>query len=49
MLQLSEGSDGLGSLHMPEMGWRFSYLAVLVVMVLICVVLYRGFRRSGWL
>jgi hypothetical protein len=26
MLQLSEGSDGLGSLHMPEMGWRFSYL-----------------------
>jgi Mg2+ and Co2+ transporter CorA len=38
---------------MPELGWRFSYLAVLVVMVmvmvLICVVLYRGFRRSGWL
>jgi magnesium transporter len=36
---------------MPELGWRLSYLAVLVVMVmvLICVILYRGFRRSGWL
>ena len=30
-------------------GPGFSYLAVLVVMVLICVVLFRGFRCSGWL
>jgi hypothetical protein len=30
-------------------GPGFSYLAVLVVMALICVVLFRGFRRSGWL
>jgi hypothetical protein len=29
--------------------WRFAYPVVLAVMVAICLVLYRGFRRSGWL
>jgi magnesium transporter len=34
---------------MPELDWRFAYPVVLAVMVTICLVLYRGFRRSGWL
>jgi magnesium transporter len=43
---LLAGIYGRNFQHMPELGWRFSYLTVLV---LICMVLYRGFRRSGWL
>jgi magnesium transporter len=29
--------------------WAFGYPLVLVVMALICLALYRAFRRSGWL
>jgi magnesium transporter len=32
-----------------ELEWTFGYPLVLVVMALICMGLYRGFRRSGWL
>jgi magnesium transporter len=35
--------------HLPELDWRFGYPLVLVVMFVICVGLYRAFRRSGWL
>jgi magnesium transporter len=34
---------------MPELSWRFGYPLVLVVMVAICLVLYRAFRHYGWL
>ena len=46
---LLAGVYGMNFRHFPELGWRFSYPVVLVVMALICVLLYRGFRRSGWL
>jgi magnesium transporter len=35
--------------HLPEPGWRFGYPVVLAVMAVICLGLYRAFRRSGWL
>ena len=35
--------------HMPELRWQFGYPAVLVLMAGICLGLYRGFKRSGWL
>jgi magnesium transporter len=35
--------------HMPELRWEFGYPAVLLVMVAICSMLYRYFRRAGWL
>ena len=35
--------------YMLELGWRFGYPLVLVVMVVICLGLYRAFRRYGWL
>jgi magnesium transporter len=35
--------------HLPELGWRFGYPLVLVVMLAISLALYRPFRRSGWL
>jgi magnesium transporter len=40
---------GMNFDHMPELGWTFGYPLVLAVMALICFVLYRYFRRIGWL
>ncbi len=34
---------------MPELHWTFGYPAVLALMGTACVLLYRGFRKSGWL
>ena len=46
---LLAGIYGMNFRHLPELEWAFGYPVVLVVMVLICVGLYRAFRRSGWL
>jgi magnesium transporter len=46
---LLAGIYGMNFRHMPELGWRFAYPVVLVIMVAVCLSLYRGFRRSGWL
>jgi magnesium transporter len=35
--------------HMPELDWTFGYPLVLLGMVAICGLVYRLFRRSGWL
>jgi magnesium transporter len=43
------GIYGMNFKHMPELHWRFGYPAVLAVIVLICLALYRRFRRAGWL
>ena len=40
---------GMNFDHMPELRWRFGYPLVVLVMVLICVYLYRRFKRAGWL
>jgi magnesium transporter len=46
---LLAGIYGMNFRHLPELEWAFGYPLVLVVMALICVGLYRAFRRSGWL
>jgi magnesium transporter len=46
---LLAGIYGMNFRHLPELEWSFGYPVVLVVMALICVGLYRAFRRSGWL
>jgi magnesium transporter len=46
---LITGVYGMNFDNMPELHWYFGYPAVLVVIVLVCLVLYRGFRRNGWL
>jgi magnesium transporter len=46
---LLAGIYGMNFKHLPELEWSFGYPLVLVVMALICLALYRGFRRSGWL
>jgi magnesium transporter len=43
------GIYGMNFRHMPELGWRFGYPLILAVIALACFMLYRGFRRAGWL
>jgi magnesium transporter len=46
---LISGIYGMNFQYMPELGWRFGYPLVLVLMAVTSVVLYRGFKRNGWL
>ncbi|MFJ4789100.1 magnesium and cobalt transport protein CorA [Streptomyces sp. NPDC088794] len=43
------GVYGMNFDHMPELHWRFGYPLVIGVISVSCLVLYRGFRRNGWL
>ena len=40
---------GMNFRYMPELGFRFGYPVVLLVMVASCIVLYVVFKRIGWL
>jgi len=40
---------GMNFDHMPELRWRFGYLIVIVLTAAVCSVLYRRFKRVGWL
>jgi magnesium transporter len=46
---LLAGIFGMNFQYMPGLGWGWGYPAALLLMLAICVVLYRAFRRSGWL
>ena len=43
------GIYGMNFEFMPELHWRFGYPLVLLVILTACVLLYRGFKRNGWL
>lgn len=43
------GLYGMNFAHMPELDWRYGYPCALVVMALGAGLLYRAFRRNGWL
>jgi magnesium transporter len=43
------GIYGMNFDFMPELRWRFGYFIVLGGILTICLVLYRLFRRNGWL
>jgi magnesium transporter len=43
------GIYGMNFEHMPELGWRYGYPMVLLVIALACFLLHRGFKRNGWL
>ena len=43
------GIYGMNFDHMPELRWELGYPAVLLVMVAFCSMLYRYFKRVGWL
>jgi magnesium transporter len=43
------GVYGMNFEHMPELKWEFGYPTVMFVVLIACVLLYRRFRRAGWL
>jgi magnesium transporter len=43
------GIYGMNFEHMPELEAAAGYPAVLLLMGVVCSLLYRAFRRSGWL
>jgi magnesium transporter len=46
---LVAGVYGMNFTHMPELSWRYGYPYAIGLMVLSAVVLYRLFKKSGWL
>ncbi len=43
------GIYGMNFTHMPELNWTFGYPLVLLVMATFCGLLFRAFKRNGWL
>ncbi len=43
------GIYGMNFRYMPELEWWWSYPTVLLLIGVVCLVLYRGFKRNGWL
>lgn len=43
------GIYGMNFSFMPELHWRFGYPVVMLIMLAICLLLYRGFKRNNWL
>lgn len=46
---LIAGIYGMNFDHMPELHWLWSYPAVILLMVILEIVLYRQFKQRGWL
>ncbi|MFC0599672.1 magnesium and cobalt transport protein CorA [Streptomyces palmae] len=43
------GVYGMNFTHMPELHWKYGYPAVMSVIVGVCFVIHRSFKRNGWL
>ena len=43
------GVYGMNFTYMPELRWRYGYHGILAFMLVSGVLLYRAFRRNGWL
>ena len=43
------GIYGMNFSYMPELHWKVGYPLVLALMAGVCMLLYRGFKRNGWL
>ena len=43
------GIYGMNFAHMPELSWTFGYAYALGLIAVICFLLWRGFKRNGWL
>jgi magnesium transporter len=46
---LVTGVYGMNFENMPELRWHYGYFIVLAFIAVVCVVLYRGFKRNNWL
>ena len=43
------GIWGMNFKNMPELEWTYGYPLALLTITIVCVILYRQFRKSGWL
>jgi magnesium transporter len=43
------GIWGMNFEIMPELHWKYGYLAALTLIMLVCSMLYRRFKKVGWL
>jgi magnesium transporter len=43
------GIYGMNFRHMPELGWSLGYPGVILLMVVVCALLFRNFKKVGWL
>jgi magnesium transporter len=43
------GIYGMNFNYMPILNWRWGYPTVLLFMAIVCLLLYRNFRRRDWL
>ncbi len=43
------GTYGMNFDNMPELRWHYGYFALMSLMGVGCLGLYRFFKRSGWL
>ncbi len=43
------GVYGMNFRYMPELEWRYSYLALWILMIAMVLIMLRFFRRQGWL
>jgi magnesium transporter len=43
------GVYGMNFDHMPELHWKYGYPMIMIVIIAICMVLYRIFKRRNWL
>jgi magnesium transporter len=43
------GLYGMNFKHMPELEWQYGYPLVLGFVLVVCAIVYRSFKRSGWL
>jgi magnesium transporter len=43
------GVYGMNFEYMPELHWQFGYPMVMVIILGICLLLYRIFRKNQWL
>ena len=43
------GIWGMNFKNMPELEWHYGYPLALATITIVCVILYRQFRKSGWL
>lgn len=43
------GIYGMNFREIPELNWRYGYPVVLCLTAVVCALLYRHFKRSGWL
>ena len=48
-LTLITGFFGMNFDNMPELHWEYGYFIVLAIMGTACVLMYRAFKKSGWL